>query len=116
MSVLLGEVYDVAVDIRVGSPTFGKWVGVTLSAANKRQFWVPPGFAHGFVVTSENALFCYKCTDYYAPKEEGSIRWDDPDLGISWPIADPTLSPKDLAGLCLKDVPPDRLPHVALAG
>ena len=112
VSVLKGEVFDVAVDIRVGSPTFGKWVGVTLSAANKRQFWVPPGFAHGFLVTGEDALFCYKCTEYYAPKEEGSLLWNDPDLGISWPIDQPTLSPKDQAGLRLKDVSPDRLPSV----
>lgn len=116
VSVLQGEVFDVAVDIRVGSPTFGKAVGETLSAANKRRFWVPPGFAHGFLVTSENALFCYKCTEYYAPEQEGIILWDDPDLGIDWPIAEPTLSAKDQAGLRLKDVPPDRLPRFEPVG
>src|SRR5690606_16027024 len=111
VSVLRGEVFDVAVDIRAGSPTFGKWAGVTLSASNKRQLWVPPGFAHGFVVTADDALFCYKCTEYYAPKEEGSLLWDDPDLGIAWPVDRPTLSPKDAAGLRLRDVPDDRLPR-----
>ena len=115
ISVLQGSVYDVALDIRVGSPTFGKWHGEELSSENKRQFWVPPGFAHGFVVTSETALFCYKCTASYAPKEEGSVRWDDPDLGIPWPIASPTLSAKDAAGTPLKDVPPERLPRYAPA-
>ena len=116
VSVLRGEVFDVAVDIRVGSPTFGRWDGVLLSAANRRQLWVPPGFAHGFVVTGEDALFSYKCTAYYAPKEEGSILWDDPDLGIAWPIDRPTLSPKDAAGLRLKDVPANRLPRFPPAG
>ena len=83
--VTSGEVFDVAVDLRKGSPTFGQWVGEYLSADNKRMLWVPPGFAHGFYVTSEQAEFQYKCTAYYAPDHERCIRWDDPDLGIQWP-------------------------------
>ena len=109
VSVLEGEVYDVALDIRRGSPTFGQWVGILLSGENKRQFYVPPGLAHGFVVTSETALFAYKCTDYYNPKAEGTVIWNDPDLGIDWPIAEPTLAAKDQAGVRLKDLPVDRL-------
>ena len=93
--VVSGEVFDVAVDIRPESATFGRWEGVVLSALNKRQFWVPPGFAHGFVVLSDIADFEYKCTDYYDPTDEGAIRWNDPDLGIDWPIANPLLSDKD---------------------
>ena len=93
--VVSGEVYDVAVDIRQGSPTFGQWEGVILSEENKTQFWVPPGFAHGFLVLSDTADFEYKCTDYYYPSDEGSIMWDDPDLNISWPIKYPKLSDKD---------------------
>ena len=111
VQVLQGEVFDVAVDIRLGSPTFGRWAGVTLSADNKRQFYVPEGFAHGFCVTSETALFAYKCTDRYAPEAEGSILWDDPDIGIRWPLAEPSLSAKDEQGLRLKDMPEDRLPR-----
>ncbi|WP_445396751.1 dTDP-4-dehydrorhamnose 3,5-epimerase [Zobellella sp. An-6] len=92
----LGEVFDVAVDIRRGSPTFGHWVGVHLSADNKRQLWIPEGFAHGFVVLSEVAEFLYKTTDYYAPEHERAIRWDDPTLGIEWPLPlAPLLSEKD---------------------
>jgi dTDP-4-dehydrorhamnose 3,5-epimerase len=96
--VIAGEVFDVAVDIRKSSPTFGKWIGVTLSAQNRRLLWIPPGFAHGFYVTSESAEFTYKCTDFYSPKHERSIRWDDPDISINWPIPagiTPLLSPKD---------------------
>jgi len=94
--VLSGEVYDVAVDIRRSSPTFGKWVGAHLSAENKRQFWVPEGFAHGFYVLSEIAEFLYLATDFYAPEYERTIAWDDPDLNISWPLAgEPILSDKD---------------------
>ena len=100
-----------AVDIRVGSPAFGKWTGVTLSAENKRQFWVPPGFAHGFVVTGENALFSYKCTDYYAPEFDGSILWNDPGIGIDWPLEGPSLSDKDLAAPPLDGMPEARLPR-----
>ncbi|MDB4470700.1 dTDP-4-dehydrorhamnose 3,5-epimerase [Deltaproteobacteria bacterium] len=91
-----GEVFDVAVDIRRSSTTFGKWVGVHLSAVNKRQFWVPEGFAHGFLVLSESTEFLYKTTDYYAPEHERCIRWDDPTLGIDWPSdLEPVLSDKD---------------------
>lgn len=93
--VVKGEVYDVAVDIREGSLTFGQWEAVILTEENKTQFWVPPGFAHGFVVLSETADFVYKCTDYYDPSDEGSILWNDPDLNIPWPIDDPKLSKKD---------------------
>ncbi|WP_461536554.1 dTDP-4-dehydrorhamnose 3,5-epimerase [Spongorhabdus nitratireducens] len=93
--VVSGEVYDVAVDIRPGSPTFGQWEGVMLSAKNKKQFWVPPGFAHGFVVISDTADFEYKCTDYYDPQDEGSFRWNDPDIAIQWPVESPSLSLKD---------------------
>jgi dTDP-4-dehydrorhamnose 3,5-epimerase len=109
VSVLQGEVYDVAVDIRTGSPTFGQWEAVTLSAENRRQFYVPPGFAHGFCVTSETALFAYKCTDFYDPQAEGCIRWDDPDLAIDWPVSQPELSAKDAAGVRLSDLPESRL-------
>lgn len=94
--VVTGEVFDVAVDLRKSSPTFGKWVGAHLSEANKRQFWLPPGFAHGFLVLSEWADFLYKATDYYAPQHERAIIWNDPDLGIVWPgDMDPELSGKD---------------------
>jgi len=97
--VILGEVFDVAVDIRRSSPTFGKWVGEILSAKNKRQLWIPEGFAHGFVVLSENAEFLYKTSDYYAPEFERCIAWNDPDIGIDWPLdTSPILSPKDLLG------------------
>ena len=101
--VVQGEVFDVAVDIRRSSPTFGQWVGVILNETNKHQLWVPPGFAHGFVVLSETAEFLYKTTDYYAPAHERSIAWNDPDLAIDWPISiAPSLSEKDLAGSSIK--------------
>ena len=102
--VVRGEVFDVAVDIRKGSPTYGKWEGVWLSEENKKQFWLPPGLAHGFVVTSETADFEYKCTDYYDPTDEGCLIWNDPDVGIDWPIEDPVLSEKDQQGSLLKDL------------
>lgn len=102
--VTVGEVFDVAVDIRRGSPTFGRWVGEYLSAENKRMLWIPPGFAHGFYVTSDVAEFQYKCTDYYAPECERCIRWDDPQLAIAWPLAgEPLVSAKDAAGVRLAD-------------
>jgi dTDP-4-dehydrorhamnose 3,5-epimerase len=109
VSVWQGEVWDVVVDIRQASPTFGRWFGVTLSAENKRQFWVPPGFAHGFVVTSETALFHYKCTDTYAPKDEIGFRWDDPAVGITWPVNTPILSARDARAPLLKELPPEKL-------
>ena len=102
--VVRGEVYDVAVDIRSGSPTYGRWEAVILSEENKTQFWVPPGFAHGFVVLSETADFEYKCTDYYDPYDEGSLFWNDPDLNIPWPIDNPKLSEKDANASALADL------------
>ena len=93
--VSLGSVFDVAVDIRPGSPSFGQWYGVELTQDNQWQLWVPPGLAHGFVVTSEYAHFHYKCTEYYCPQDEGAIRWNDPDLGVVWPVECPVLSQKD---------------------
>ncbi len=101
--VTVGSVFDVAVDLRKGSPSFGQWVGESLSAENKRMLWIPPGFAHGFFVTSEGAEFQYKCTDYYAPDCEQCIRWDDPQLAVEWPLAgDPLVSAKDHLGVSLK--------------
>lgn len=108
--VLQGEVFDVAVDIRLGSPTFGQSVGVTLSSENKRQFYIPEGFAHGFCVTSETVLFAYKCTEIYQPQSEYGVSWDDPDLGIPWPIEKPLLSEKDLIYPRLRDIEPRLLP------
>ena len=102
--VVVGEVFDVAVDMRKDSPTFGKWAGEILSAENKRQLWVPEGFAHGFYVLSDEAEFVYKCTDYYNPKAEHSLIWNDPTVGIKWPLqGEPNLSPKDLAGKILAE-------------
>lgn len=101
--VIVGEIFDVAVDIRKSSPTFGQWVGYHLSAENKRQLWVPPGLAHGFLVTSEVAEVLYKTTDYYAPAHERSLLWNDPKLAIAWPLTgNPILSSKDLAGQTLQ--------------
>ncbi|MHB1036368.1 MAG: dTDP-4-dehydrorhamnose 3,5-epimerase [Pirellulales bacterium] len=108
--VLAGEAFDVAVDIRLGSPTFGQWVGVTLSGTNKRQLYIPPGFAHGFAVTGETAIVMYKCTDYYDPRAEGNIAWNDPAIGIKWPLAAPVLSDKDARAPRLADIPAARLP------
>lgn len=102
--VIAGEIWDIAVDIRRNSPTFGQWVGIILSAENKYQLWIPPGFAHGFYVLSEQAEVTYKVTDYYAPEWERSIFWNDPQLGIDWQLSvPPILSQKDLAGKLLKD-------------
>jgi dTDP-4-dehydrorhamnose 3,5-epimerase len=109
--VLAGEVFDVVVDVRVGSPTFGQWEGVTLSSENKRQLYVPPGFAHGFCVLSEQALFSYKCSDFYAAQSEIGVAWDDPEIGIEWPIQSPRLSDKDQQNRRLQDIPADTLPH-----
>lgn len=101
--VVQGEVFDVAVDIRRSSPTFGKWCGAILSADNKNQLWIPPGFAHGFVTLSETAEFLYKTTDFYSPASERCIAWDDPDIGIDWPIEfAPSLSAKDTVGVSIK--------------
>lgn len=113
VQVLLGEVFDVAVDLRRGSDTFGQWSGASLSGDNRHQFWVPPGFAHGYLVTSESALLVYKCSDYYHPEAELSLRWDDPAFGIDWPLdGTPTLSQKDKEAANLADIPPDRLPAI----
>jgi dTDP-4-dehydrorhamnose 3,5-epimerase len=107
---LVGEVFDVAADVRVGSPTFGQWVGVTLSGESRRQLYIPAGFAHGFCALSETALFSYKCSERYAPEAELTIRWDDPTLAIEWPIAEPLVSAKDAAGLRLDELGEGRLP------
>lgn len=111
VSVLEGEVYDVAVDIRRGSPTFGRWVGMMLTAENHRHFWIPEGFAHGFCVLSEFAMFSYQCTDLYDAKAEGGLRWNDPAIGIDWPISKPLLSDKDSKAPLLAEVSADRLPE-----
>lgn len=111
VQVMFGEVFDVAVDVRVGSPTFGQWVGTTLSGSNHRQVYIPPGFAHGFCVTSEQALFSYKCTEAYHRESELGVAWDDPGLGIEWPVSDPQLSAKDAQFPRLAEIPKDRLPH-----
>lgn len=108
--VLQGEVFDVAVDIRRASPRFGAWVGVVLSAENHHQLYIPPGFAHGFCVTSDQAIFAYKCTEFYHPETERSLLWNDPALGIQWPLANPELSAKDRNGLCLQEFNTDDLP------
>lgn len=102
--VIAGEVFDVAVDLRRSSPTFGKWTGTILSADNKRELWIPEGFAHGFLVLSESADFIYKATDYYAPEHERSLLWNDPDIGIAWPLkGEPVLAAKDRAAKRLRD-------------
>jgi len=101
-------VFDVAVDLRRSSATFGRWVGAVLSATNYRQLWVPPGFAHGFYVLTPTTDLMYKCTDFYAPEHDRTLRWDDPDVGVTWPLPagqSPVLSPKDAAGLALSDAP-----------
>ena len=104
VSVAFGKVFDVALDIRSHSPTFGKWEAFELSAQNKKQVWVPPGFAHGFLVISDSASLEYKCTDYYCPGDEGRILWKDSKLGIPWPIEDPILSEKDASAPRLDDI------------
>jgi dTDP-4-dehydrorhamnose 3,5-epimerase len=109
LQVLQGEVFDVAVDLRRSSPTFGKWHGLVLNSENKRQFFVPPGFAHGFAVLSETALFHYKCTALYSPQDELAIQWNDPAIGIRWPLEEPVLSERDKRGLRLSEVSRDRL-------
>ena len=110
VTVLEGEVFDVAVDIRTGSPTFGQWLGVTLSGETKNQLYIPEGFAHGFYVISPTALFMYKCTRIYNPQTEISVAWNDPDIGIQWPTDSPQLADKDRQAPRLKDLPAERLP------
>lgn len=111
VSVVEGEVWDVAVDIRRGSPTFGRWTAVVLSAENRRHFWVPEGFAHGFVALSKRAVFTYLCTATYDAAADANIRWDDPNLAIDWPVSEPQLSPKDARAPFLRDLPQGRLPE-----
>ncbi|MGB3543392.1 dTDP-4-dehydrorhamnose 3,5-epimerase [Rubrivirga sp.] len=113
VEVARGQIWDVIVDVRLGSPAFGQWEGVELSEDNHRQLWVPPGFAHGFCVTSDVADVFYKCTDVYRPDDEGGIAWDDPDLGIEWPVADPVLSAKDQTYPRLQDLEAADLPQVS---
>lgn len=111
VQVIAGEVFDVAVDVRRGSPWFGHWVGVYLSGENRRQLWVPEGFAHGYYVTGADALFSYKCSDYYHPATELAVRWDDPDIAVEWPLtAPPALSEKDRTAALLGEIPLERLP------
>jgi len=110
VSVLQGEVYDVAVDIRRGSPTFGQWAATILSAENRRQFWIPEGFAHGFAVLSDTALFNYLCTDVYVKEADAGIRWNDADIAVDWPVGAPTLSAKDERAPFLRDIPEERIP------
>ena len=109
VQVLMGEVFDVAVDLRRSSPTFGRWHAEVLSSENQRQFYIPAGFAHGFLVTSSAALFHYKCSGPYSPDSEATLLWNDPDVGIRWPGGVPRLSDRDARGLRLKDMPPERL-------
>ena len=110
VQVIKGEIFDVILDIRRGSPTFGQWTGVNLSDKNNRQFYVPAGFAHGFCVLSDSTIVSYKCSEFYAPESEGGILWQDPCVGIIWPVSDPLLSDKDRNYPCLNDVPEGRLP------
>jgi dTDP-4-dehydrorhamnose 3,5-epimerase len=110
IQVIEGTIFDVALDIRRGSPYFGQWTSVHLSDENKRQLFVPEGFAHGFCVLSESAQVIYKCTDFYASEDEGGVLWSDPTLAIAWPISEPLLSEKDSRLPCLADIPPEHLP------
>jgi len=110
VQVLKGEVYDAVVDVRKGSKTFGRWTGVRLSGQNRRQLFLPEGFAHGFCVLSETALFKYTCSNVYAPECEQALLWCDPDIGIAWPLGNPLLSEKDRHAPRLKDIPPERIP------
>ncbi len=113
ISVLVGEVFDVAVDVRVGSPTFGQWVSAVLSEANKQQLYIPPGFAHGLCVASEHALVSYKCTDVYHPESELGVHYDDPELAFPWPVAAPLTSARDRMHPRLREISPARLPSYA---
>jgi len=110
VSVLRGEIFDVAVDVRLGSTSFGRWSSVVLSAESARQLYVPAGFAHGFAVMSSDAIVSYKCSEYYATESECTVRWDDPDLGIPWPLRSPALSQKDAEAAFLRDISESRLP------
>ncbi len=112
VQVITGEIFDVVVDIRQGSPTFGKWTGVSLSDQNNRQLFVPEGFAHGFCVISKSTHFIYKCSDFYAPDDEGGILWSDPGIGIEWPVNNPIISDKDRKYPCLSECLPEMLPNM----
>lgn len=109
VSVLFGSVYDVVVDVKQGSPCFGEWYGEMLSSENNKQLWIPPGFAHGFYVTSDIAIFAYKCTEFYDPKSEVSVLWNDPKIDVSWPEGEKIVSVKDSFGLRLADIPSAKL-------
>ncbi len=111
VQVTSGSVFDVAVDIRIGSPTFGQWYGCILSEENHHQLWIPPKFAHGFCVLSDRVDFLYKCTDYYQPDDESGLLWNDPEVDINWPLKEPLLSDKDKALLCLSDIDHSLLPN-----
>lgn len=113
VTALRGEVFDVAVDLRRGSPAFGRWWGTRLSAEDHRQLWVPKGFAHGFVSLADDSVISYKCTTFYSPEHERTVRWNDPDIGIEWPIAAPELSEKDRAGCGLVELDEESLPEYA---
>jgi len=113
ITALLGEIFDVAVDLRRGSPRFGRWMGMRLTEAGGEQMFIPEGFGHGYVVLSDRALVHYKATGCYRPASERTVLWNDPDLAIDWPVADPILSPKDQAGIPLRAMPPDHLPGFA---
>jgi len=113
VSVVEGEVWDVAVDIRRGSPTFGRWTAAVLSAENKRHFWIPEGFAHGFVTLSERAVFTYLCTQTYDASADAAVRWNDAALAVDWPVSDVSLSDKDARAPFLEEIPEDRLPVYA---
>ena len=115
VNVIRGKVFDVAVDIRRGSPTFGQWEGVVLSGDNHRQLFIPEGFAHGFCVLSEYAIFSYKCSDIYTPEAEGGIAWNDPRIGIKWPLKNPLLSENNQKYPCLEDLSAEKLPHLNAA-
>lgn len=112
VSCTAGRIWDVAVDIRVGSPTFKRWYGLELSAANRKQFFIPGGFAHGFCVLSDEAEILYKCSEFYDPKDDRGLLWNEPAIGVDWPVAAPILSPKDTVRKPLADLRDDELPHV----
>ncbi len=112
VQVITGEIYDVALDVRPGSATFGQWTGVRLSGKNRRQLFIPGGFAHGFCVLSDTAHFLYKCSDVYTPADEAGVLWSDPDIHIDWPVEDPIVSEKDKRLPCLHELPPSKLPVV----
>lgn len=112
VQVLMGEVFDVVVDVRRESPTFGRWEGFILSGENKHQLFIPEGFAHGFCVLSQTVLFSYKCSDYYVPEDEGGILWSDTDVGVQWPVTTPLISEKDQRLSLLQQIPDDRFPRI----